>query len=379
MSFAGLMLAGMFSMSSAQAAPEGAAITAREAIEMPGVSVFEISREGSCPSHTQWNDEAVMSTLSDEVSGRLIKLDLAKNAVEIRQLLDGGRRYLPMQIAYVDGQEVDRVCGCLSSDLMQSWIKGLPSKQTLVSYQTDQFGPRDESPINLENTMELVRYDRCANRLSDAMSHLVWLWVEIPQRAPELGPQRLSVVADEMSVLAQTDEKAGDMVRSLRDVAQLRREKSRDDLVTWLALNEILNNNQVSFDWFEMSRNDPSKAELVEAARPAMYFHYRDEKRWKEAGSVIEGNIGSWLSLWLDAENPYKAVGQGYTALLAAERSSDARYVEKQILELRGGRGACDLLSFSVGEGVAESGQKKLVKQCERTDVVLAWQRALGI
>lgn len=334
--------------------------------------VLEVSDPGTCAR--SWEDP-IVRTAAEQAGVRTLRTSRTKEAVATWV----GDAYTPgtLRLAYVDGQEADRLCGCVPSQELADWLADLGAGRTHADRlrAAAQSPPRDVVPIG--TWIEVAQAERCADRLDDAYQTLVSLWDRIPVDWPEQRALRLSRVASELGALAVKHPPARDALVALRDGLETAKDTEVDANDEWVALNRILRDDARTLGWYGAARQDPARVELARRQAPNVFQLWIEAGRWAEAGGLID-DVDGWLAVWRAQPQPDEGAVRGYAALRSADRAKDAAALAKAVLRQEGAATqACAMLARSVQVGVAGKDERAVAKACDDPAVVAAWTAAL--
>lgn len=348
---------------------------------LPGLVVFELTRDDACEDDEAadsdpW-DGAALKTWLGEHDAYARVIDRRSEPGYVRKLVDGGRETLPMRIAYVDGAEVDRMCGCAADEALVAWMEGLLEGRTLADTARQALGDPTAEDVELDVLAELdvVRLHYCADRIETAYDTLESLWTLIPDKAPEQRLNRLTRIPHDMAVLARRSEAVTARIESLRDGLSEAKDLDYDALDAWVALNRVLLDDDRTLAWYDANEGDPSMAPYLAHQGPNLFYMLAERDRWADAGALI-GDTDRWLARWKELPGGLEQAVWGFAALAAAERHKDAKKLGKGILDVSGPETACAMASKVVAVGAAHPSQKAAVKSCEDEAVLQAWDEA---
>lgn len=342
-----------------------------EAKVAPGLVVIELSTDDACPAPAVWDEAAVQAWLGAHAT-TLVKP--ARTASHVEAVLGDGFRPAMARVAYRDGKELDRICGCMDGPTFSRWlaaVDGGGTRADLLEEDMEKAG----GGLDIGRMLALVQVHHCAHRENAALSVLLDLWERIPEEAPEQREVRLSRVAHDMGVLAQTHPPAREWLVGMRDQLTTAKDTDGTALDEWVVLNRVLLQDEVTVAWYREHAGDKDMAELLERQAPNVFYLLVEQGAWADAGRVV-GDPVAWLAAWRKMPGGLDDVAKGYAALLAAGRAADAAKLAKSTLAVDRSA-SCRLLARSVEVGATDRSQKKVASACEDEAVVAAWTATL--
>lgn len=347
-----------------------------EAKEAEGLVFVELTGEGACDP-VPWEDPAVDAALAP-LDPKLTRGPRTED--NLQAIVGKGYRAGNVIAAYRDGDEVDRVCRCLSGPDLAAWIAGVAEGRTAaqakakaIAEQRAAGGRTATYPATAY--LELVQLHMCAARFDDAFDVLERMWTEIPEVAPDLRQLRLTGIVKDMGAIATLHPPARARIVALRDAVSAAKDRRIPALEEWVVLNRMLRDDAATLAWYEANRDVAPMADLIRHQAPNVFRLYFERERWADAGAVI-GDVERWLDIWKKTPGGLDDAVRGYAALLAAGRTKDAADLAKGILKVEAGA-ACGLISASVEVGATDRSQKKVAKQCDDDAAYDAWAATL--
>ncbi len=345
-----------------------------DTIRASKLAALTLSAPNSCA--VTWADAAVAAAA--EKAG-VTTLNATRNKENLETFVGSGYAPATLRIAYREGKELDRLCGCGTANDVATWLLDVSDGQTHADRLrvTAQSPARDVVPIG--SWIEVAQAERCADRLDDAYKTLVTLWNDIPRRWPEQRALRLTRVAYELGALAEKHEPARVALVALRDALDATKDTDLTANDEWVALNRVLHDDARTVTWFEAARVDPAREEAAARQAPNVFSMWFEQMRLEDAGALIDDPI-AWLGVWRQQPEGLDGAVRGYVALRAAGRPKDAATLAKAIFKLDKASApgwACTLLSKSAEYGRTGKDEKAVAKVCEDEAVVAAWAAAL--
>lgn len=340
-----------------------------------GLVILELTTEGRCEEEEQGitarRTRAYMSKFDVKAAVWPRKLHLR----DLDKIVKGGKEVAPMRFAYKDGVEIDRTCGCATSEELTRWMGGLfRGMNSAERALADLPDPMED--LKVSERLGAVYLHKCAGRHLDAFRVLETLWTLIPEKAPEYRQIRLTTIATEMGALARMSPEVNDALTQLRDSLTYAKDDDFASLDDWIALNRILLDDEATLRWHAEAAGDPETAKYAAHAGLTVWLVYTERKEFDKAGAVI-GDPDAWFKTWSSLPGGIDQATVGYASLIAAGRTKDATKLAKAVQGVDKDTGACRLVQASVDAGTVDKGQKGLVKACKDPALESAWSGLL--
>lgn len=343
------------------------ALSPEDVLARKGLVVAEIAKPGACPD--PWASPEVTAWQGGHADATIAAAPYTKGSYE--KLVGKGFAPTVIKLAWRDGREIDRICGCADGPATVTWLDAVAGGRTQADLHRDGLAAR--GGFDVTGWLELVKLHDCANRPYAAYEAARFLWDTIPKASPGDRDVRLSRVAHDLGVLALRDAAVKAEVVALRDALDPGADAA--SLEAWVALNRVLSDDDRTLAWFDSRRGQPDPKGLVASLAPNVFFLLVERGRWAEAGVVIDDPAG-WLELWKPQKGGLDSAALGYAALRAAGRDPEAAALAKGILAVAPEGTACRLISRSVEAKAAGVSEKALAKKCADPAVVAAWEAA---
>lgn len=357
-------------LASALAAPR-TDLAVEDAKKLPGLVVIEVGKPGACGE--AWASAEVVAWEGAHPGATFVVAPFTKGSVEA--LLGDVRTAAVTKVAFRDGVEVDRACGCLDGAALAGWLEIVATGGTRALAQRSSL----ELAPDLDTTgwLELVQLEACAARLPEAFAAARHLWDVIPTEAPDQREVRLTRVAHDLGMLAAKDPASRAQLVEMRDALADGKDTDRATLDAWVALNRVLGEDDATLAWFDASRGRADRKALVEAHAPNVFYLLVEKGRWADAGMLID-DVRAWLDLWKAQKAGLDTSTWGYAALRAAGRDKEAAQLAKSVLKVAPEGTACQLLAKSTEVGAASRAEAAVAKDCSDDAVLDAWSAAAG-
>jgi hypothetical protein len=208
-----------------------------------------------------------------EQHGLAIMLPADDNRELIRTL---AIRALPTIVAFWGGQERERLVG-LENGRLASWLSTLHEGRT----RPDVAIRRSLAKILLSEK----RYD-------DATGAYAWLWNNMLQFDTSWKGVRLSVMLREIEELVRVHPLARPTFHEIRTASIAGAQTfdpsdSLDSLVDWLALNEALDEDSATLEWFDKLKREHDAAPRIAAVAEFLWEPLKRHRRWLDIGRLF--------------------------------------------------------------------------------------------
>lgn len=339
--------------------------------EKPGLVVYDLHKDGACDNLDPWSAELAKKMGEDGTLA--VRIDYMRDPESVKKLVGNGLLTVPLRIAYLDGKEVDRACGCMDTEALGAWMSDVAAGKTRADgTRTRLVGDLRK---DVQVMLDLVQQDYCANRPEAGFTTLETMWTSLDRTDPELSGVRFGRVAHDMAVLARKSPEVSAKITAMRDALDATKDTDLDLLDDWVTFNRLLLQDDVTLAWFDAHRTDPAFSAGIAHEAPSLITLLVERDRWADAGNLI-GDPEIWLEWAKPAAGGLELSVDSYAALHAAARGKEAESFAKSVLKVAPEGTACKLLARVTKAGAASSAQKKIAKACEDEAVVAAWTAA---
>ncbi|MCW5824688.1 MAG: thioredoxin family protein [Cyanobacteria bacterium TGS_CYA1] len=172
-------------------------------------------------------------------------------------------------------KEFDRSKGFKEPEKLLSWLDGIANNITSIDLARREVKKFD-SKISDESMS--ARYDLGiklleSNKYDEATKHFLYVWKNGAQTA--MVGVRGSYMIDQIRLLCKKSKSSKLIFEKLRDESQ----SDRDD---WIMLNEALDQNKKSLEWFDKAKNDLQEKNNLEDAHIPLESLLLAEDRWAD-------------------------------------------------------------------------------------------------
>jgi len=333
-----------------------------------GIVVVEVSSSLDKCGQNPWTDTRIQRWV--EKNATAVYVDMVRRGKWRAEVVgEDAWETDPMRVAYVDGVEVDRVCGCRDVNKLGAWLTGIPKGQTERALWAERY---ETTELKLKTGLSLANAYRCAKQPDKAAEVLVDMFERIPLEAPEYNDQRGPRVGYEIGTLVVRHTEAREVVTARRDAMESEVSKDVHALDNWFAYNRILHDDAKTLEWFDAHRDDPAAAETVERAAYPLYDVLVANRRLSDAGEMVQGVQWTDRAMAAGADH----LNTLYQSLLHAERADLATEVLVRTDAMGGS--VCEVIGSAVDQGMARKDQKKWLKGCSDPELSERWKAGLG-
>ncbi len=301
---------------------------------------------------TTWRDDKVVKWF--DANGVAIQFDVDKER-ELAQKLK--IQAMPTMVAFVKGEEFDRIVGYKKADDLLAWAEGVKrgEKSTAAALKKLERAKAGEGRMGMQERLQLAQDLARAGEHEKATGEFVWLWHNMAEEDPAMAGVRGSFMAMSMQQLAAEFEPAKEKFAAIRDATEARLkagEKTWNDLDDWIVLNEVVGQEEKTLEWFDRIKGDPGGTfdRYWYRLEPLLERH----NRWADRGKLIRDPMAKLKQMHAqmkmvermmpkdaqagDPDLPARMfrdeAGRLHASLLAAEREEDARKVADEAVAL---------------------------------------------
>jgi hypothetical protein len=346
-----------------------------EARTRPGLTIVELYMAEACEGPDPWL-EPELNSWPKKHSATMVRYDWRAEATSVKEAIGSGLKIAPQRIAWRDGVEIDRLCGCADPDDLNLWLTAITAGTTRGDILRATLAERG---FDIGLSLEIAKVEVCGVHPDRAWDALFALWEQIPEKAPQERYWRAMRVAPEMASIGKKYPAIREKIVALRDDLTGAKDKDVHAFDDWFALNRVLGDDAMTVTWYDDNRNDPALSDVIEHARLGVFQLHTDKKRWAEAASLVTSP-----EMWLERAPPRGAtlqlVADAYLALMIQQRQKEGKVLLKAILKEAGKDGAqgCAMLKLVTEHPKAvHKDQKVAAKACADEAVVTAWEALL--
>lgn len=360
-------------------------------LEQPGLVVVEAAWPGACGEVDPWKEPRIATYLREKGRGVAVRQDPRIEDLGLTRLGLQGTEVVPLRVGRIDGETLDRTCGCMAGEDLLRWMAGLNKDGRSWASQLAARQPTPaEKAYDVSAWIDVAEAHMCAGRLSDAFQSYWSIWKNTPEFAPNKASMnlRMTTVAGGLGHIAQRDERAHAALSKARDATwdQISKRVSEttyeqmtnlQDVDDWVALNQVLGESTRSADWFVSENDKPTFERSVRRHRDRLVQQMATAGSWDKITEAFSRSDGAWVR---DEASGASAMTAAWVAA-AARKGGDTSGFKTwagRLTDVAGDTGGCLLLRATVGAEVASNSEKKYAKKCGDQAIVSAWTAAVG-
>lgn len=305
---------------------------------------------------TTWVDDRVVSWIDEHAVA--VQIDVDREKDRARQLRIEA---MPTMIIFRGDQEFDRVVGYRSADELLAWLDGVLEGRREIDTLRKAAGDRAaDGTVDIQARLKLAGTLARHGERDEATEQYIWLWENMLRYEPEMVGVRLSLMVADMKKLAALHGPARTAFATLRDrmtPALTAGTASREQVVDWIQLNEVIGDEDTTISWYHSVRDLPAAAAMLHSAERDLFSMLARKHRWTDAGRVLHDPVArareiidtktrsaEWMQQMPEAKRRmfhdlqvrrYRGdLVQLYVACLAAGREDEAQAVASVLLEV---------------------------------------------
>lgn len=301
---------------------------------------------------TTWVDDRVVNWIDEHAVA--VQMDVDREKDRARKLRIEA---MPTMIVFRGDQELDRVVGYRSADELLAWLDGVLEGRREIDTLREAAA---DGAVDVQARLKLARTLARNGEPDEATDQFVWLWQNMLDYESALVGVRLSYMVRDMKELAAGHEPARKAFATLRDrltPALTAGSASRDQVVDWIHLNEIIGDEDTTIAWYRSVRDLPAAATMLRSAERDLYSLLARKSRWADAGRALHDPVARAREIidrktkspeWMDGMPEGKRrmfhdlhmrryrgnLVQLYVTSLAAGREDEAQGVASVLLEV---------------------------------------------
>lgn len=305
---------------------------------------------------TTWRDEQVIKWF--DANGIAIQFDVDHDRDLAAKLKI---QAMPTMVAFVKGEEFDRVVGYKSAADLLAWAGGVKRGEKSIEAVRARVRAAPKggaAEVNARHNLAqgLVQ----SGELDKATEEYAWLWVN-SAGVPAYGGVRGSFMAGEMERLGAQHPPARERFAAFRDAAgeKIAGEKvDPEDLDDWVVLNGVVGEPEKTLEWFDRVKADARWRPLVQRVSFRLEQLLMERERWADIALIYPDPVAKLrqehqLKQMTDAaarpgvgkeqQERMKATyakmfrdkaGKLHAALLAADREKEAKELADEAVKL---------------------------------------------
>lgn len=336
----------------------------KQAKDADKVLVVKFTAEwcGPCKmmDRTTWRDERVEKWVKDNAVAIQVDVDKDRKVAEQNNI-----SAMPTMIAFRKGEMVERTVGYRTADQLLPWLERAKNGEQKVAGLEAIALPPDDKPedgskrMDMRERMNSARDLVDAEKFDNATKEYLWLWKNMLAKQPSMYGVRLSYMAGDMTRLADKHKPAKDAFIQLRDETETRLkspEKTFDDLIDWMVLNDVIGQDVKTLEWYDRVKNDPDVGPTFDRVDFHLVQILEKHERWADLGKLTKDPVGKvrddhamWAQIpqvpnadaemkahlkQLQANNFRTTTSRIYAGQLAAGRDGEADKVLAEAIKL---------------------------------------------
>lgn len=207
---------------------------------------------------------------------------------------DFGTDAIPCTIAFVDGREFDRVVGYRTAEQLGEWLEGVARGERAVDRLRKAAGDRagPDGQVDVQARFDLARELAGSVKPADldlASEEFAWLWDHMLDHRASMAAVRTTFMANDMQRLAAKHPGAKARFVTLRDRedAKLKAgERTWERLTDWIALNEIVGDEDRTLAWVDRIKGDEEGLATLRRAANRVERLLIARERWADLAKL---------------------------------------------------------------------------------------------
>lgn len=294
---------------------------------------------------------------------------IKQNAVAVQIDIDADRELvrslrisaLPAVVAMKGGKEVARLGGYAGPDDMLVWLESARAGDDQVDALRQL--TNDRSGLTRQQFFRVRQLARLLTERGDdvaAIAEYEWVWRSLIANPGRSSLAHLTVLSNDMAILASYSDEAVAVFARLRNDAGTRlRSETRSwiDLTSWVLLNNVIKDTQATLDWVDRVHKEPGGEKSIAYVLGCIEDILILNGRWQAYGDAIKDPrsalrdraVGAVLAQHLSYDVPADrrdiviadlrtdAIRKGaaiHVALLAAGREEEAWHIAADLRNL---------------------------------------------
>jgi thiol-disulfide isomerase/thioredoxin len=241
---------------------------------------------------TTWTDPRVVAWMDEHVVA--VKLDVDEDPKRATALRIGG---MPTLIVFKEDREFDRVVGYRGPDELLDWLVGVRAGKRAIDALREAAGSREGAAgtVDVQARLDMADALAATGENVEAAEEYAWLWDHMLEHRPSMYGVRLSFMAGSMTDLAQRSTEARAVFTKLRDRYVPLVDggaATRDQVVDWLQLNQVIGDERATLAWYDRVKDDPGASEHIAFAADTLFDLLMRAGRWADAGRLHPDPVG---------------------------------------------------------------------------------------
>jgi thioredoxin 1 len=243
---------------------------------------------------TTWVDEKTIAYFKDNAIAFQFDVDKEEKLAKDLKI-----EAMPTMIVFKDGKEIDRSVGFMSTSEMIGWLEDVKKGKTKAAALAEEAkklrenaGNRvgEDGKVDIRERMDIAR--KLSRSDPDlAAQEYAWLWDNMLKHDQAYYGVRLSFLIGDMQQLAQRHEGARAEFVKLRDAAEAKlkdKTATRDTLVDWIKLNEVVDDDDRTLAWYDRVKDDSAASRDIKRNERDLRRIFEEKKRWADMGRMYK-------------------------------------------------------------------------------------------
>lgn len=240
---------------------------------------------------TTWVAPEVISWINERAIAIQVDVDRQRDTATELNI-----RAMPTVIVFKDGEEFDRIVGYRDAEGLLAWLNGVGEGRRAIDAVRESAGSREgDGEVNIEARYELASELVWEKKLDEATEEFVWLWDNMLKHDQAMYGVRLSFMVSDMRELAQAHPPALKAFTKLRDREQkavYEGAASRENVVDWIHLNDVIGDDQAVLKWYDRVKSDPKFGAILDRVAEDIFDLLIERRRWADAGYALRDPVG---------------------------------------------------------------------------------------
>jgi len=224
-----------------------------------------------------WTDEAVRSWIKENALA--IQIDVDEDEKTSAALKVEAMPTLVLYTPASGSREFGRQVGLISASELLRWLEGAKSGKSAEDLEKELAGSNTSA---IWERMSKARELDSAGKSAEAFEEYVWLWGNLKDEDPNLGPIRSSMLPVEMKKLAAVNSSAKGRLLEMRDAAE-----KADNRHDWIILNGMLDDNARTLAWFDKAKSDSRQLSVFRKHTALLEPVLFSASRWSDAATYL--------------------------------------------------------------------------------------------
>ncbi|MBY0311378.1 MAG: thioredoxin family protein [Phycisphaerales bacterium] len=256
---------------------------------------------------TTWRDQRVIDWVKQH--GTAIQVDVDKRPDDAKSNRISA---MPTTVVFKEGKPIQRRVGFITADQMLTFLSSAKNPnqgQHEAQVKPAEGGAAPKAAMSMQDRLRAARDLADNDKRDQATSEYVWLWKNILEHEPSMYGVRRSFMTGDMQRLAFVHKPASEAFAALRDEAETRLkgpDKTFEDLLDWIALNGVVDQQDKTLAWFDRIKGDADSGPTLKRVGFTIDQLLIDRGRWADLALIWPDPLGTLKNerdLWLNMPN----------------------------------------------------------------------------